>query len=56
MSTGKNMNIEWDGGEKDNSNLLLTEIFPSVHETFKSIIFSDNKISDPTQVWFPNDL
>jgi hypothetical protein len=29
----KNTTIEWDDGEKGNSNLILTEIFPSVHET-----------------------
>ena len=29
----KNTTIEWDDGEKANSNLILTEIFPSVHET-----------------------
>ena len=30
----KNTAIEWDdGGEKGNSNLILTEIFPLVHET-----------------------
>ena len=33
-STGKNATIEWDDGEKANSNLILTEIFPSVHETW----------------------
>ena len=30
----KNTTIEWDDGEKGNSNLILTEIFPSVHETW----------------------
>ena len=32
--TGKNITIEWDDGEKGNSNLILTEIFPSMHETW----------------------
>ena len=32
--TGKNATIEWEDCEKINSNLNLTEILPSVHETW----------------------
>ena len=31
--TVKNITIEWDDGDKGHSNLILTEIFPTVYET-----------------------
>ena len=34
----KNTAIEWDDGEKGNSNLILTVIFLSVHETYLKVL------------------
>ena len=38
----KNTTIEWEDGEKDNSNLILTEVFPLAHETWYIKVLSDN--------------
>ena len=37
--TGKNTTIEWHDGKKGNSNLISSEIFPSVHETWYLKVF-----------------